>query len=513
MIVSKFIKIKRPNGISYKHYKDLGYYIVSAEIEVKIEHLPKTSKYRVEVECDYCNKTKHIAYGDYYKMTNGGSDKYACIDCNRLKYKENCVNKYGVDNTFQLESVKDKIKKTNLSRYGTEYHTKSEEFKSKIKEIVFNKYGVENVSQLEDVKNKVKETNLVKFGSEFIFNSDNFRSSNKIDSDENHVSYLGKSIHLFKCDKDHDFEISNSNYYGRLRYNTPLCTICDPIGENRSIKEKHLFSYISSIYCGGIISGYKDTFEIDIYLPDLKIGFEFNGLYWHSEKFLTKNYHIDKTNYFKDRGIKIIHIWEDDWDYKQNITKSIIKNKINLTDYKIFARKCDIREVNYLDCKSFLNENHIQGVVNNSLGVGLYYNNDLVSLMTFDHFEGRKKMIGDEWNLNRFCNLLNTSVVGGASRLLKYFILKYSPNRIISYADRSWSDGGLYNKIGFNQLYFSESDYKYLHNCRRINKSRYRSKNNISESKIDMLKIYDCGKIKYEMIIVKTPPKIKLYEK
>jgi hypothetical protein len=505
MIVSEFIKIKRPNGISYKHYKDLGYDMTIAEIEVKIDHLPKTSRYRIDAKCDYCDNIKHISYGDYYKITNGG-DKYACSDCNRLKYKDNCIKKYGVDNTFQLESVKEKIKETNLSKYGLEYHTKSEEFKSKVKEIILNKYGVENVSQLEDVKNKVKKTNLVKFGAEYVFYSKEFRGKYyKIDSDENQISYIGNGIHLFRCDKGHNFEISNSNYYGRLRYSTPLCTICYPIGENRSIKEQNLFDYIKSIYIGNIIKGYKDTFEIDIYLPELKIGFEFNGLYWHSEKFVEKNYHFDKTNFFNNKGIKIIHIWEDDWDYRQNIIKSIIKNKINLTDYKIFARKCDIRDVNYEDCKLFLNKNHIQGVVNNSFGVGLYYNNELVSLMTFDHFEGRKKMINSWWNLNRFCNRLNTSVIGGASRLLKYFILKCNPDRIISYADRSWSNGGLYDKIGFNKLYYTAIDYKYLNRYERVHKSRYRkSKTNISESKIDMLKIYDCGKIKYEMLIEKN---------
>jgi hypothetical protein len=502
MLITKLIKIKKPKGVACKHYKDLGYDINQNEIEIQVIHLPKYSRYIIEAECDYCKKIKNVVYGDYYKITNNGINKYACSDCNRLKYKENCINKYGVENTFQLDYIKEKIKETNLSKYGVEYHTQSEEFKSKVKEIVINKYGVKNISQLEDIKNKVKKTNLEKFGSECIFNSIDYRSGNKIDNDKDHVSYLGKSIHLFKCEKGHNFEISNDNYYGRIRGNTPLCTVCNPISENRSIKEKDLFNYIKSIYNGEIISIFKDKFEIDIYLPELKLGIEFNGLYWHSDVFLENNYHINKTNYFKNKNIKIIHIWEDDWDFKKDIVKSIIKNKINLTENKIFARKCDIKIVDYKDCKLFLDNNHIQGSVNNSYAVGLYYNNDLVSLMTFDHFEGRKKMKQYEWNLNRFCSKLDTCVIGGSSKLLNYFIKENKPKRIISYADIDWSNGQLYEKLNFKKSYETKPDYKYFIKDRRVHKSRYRkSKTKISESKINIQKIYDCGKIKYEYII------------
>jgi hypothetical protein len=124
--------------------------------------------------------------------------------------------------------------------------------------------------------------------------------------------------------------------------------------------------------------------------------------------------------------------------------------------------------------------------------------------MTFDKFEGRKKMLDCEWNLNRFCNKINYSIIGGASKLLSYFIKKYNPNRIISYADKDWSIGNLYEKIGFMKLYETESDYKYVVSGRRIHKSRFKkSKTGISESELDIPKIWDCGKIKYEMIIKK----------
>ena len=83
--------------------------------------------------------------------------------------------------------------------------------------------------------------------------------------------------------------------------NLPLCTICYPIDLLISIKEENLYEFIKSIYFGEIVQSYRiNRQEIDIYLPKLKIGFEFNGLYWHSDLYKDKNYHLNKTNFFKE---------------------------------------------------------------------------------------------------------------------------------------------------------------------------------------------------------------------
>ena len=221
-----------------------------------------------------------------------------------------------------------------------------------------------------------------------------------------------------------------------------------------------------------------------------------------------KNYHLNKTEHFQKKDIRIIHIWEDDWDLKRDIIKSQIKNWLNITENRIFARKCKIKDINDPKIvRRFLDNNHIQGFVSSKIKLGLYYNNELVSLMTFDNFEGRKRLGVNEWNLSRFCNNINTNVIGGSSKLLNYFIKKYIPNRIISYADKDWSVGEIYEKIGFLKLYESKPDYKYIVDYKRIHKSRYKkSKLNteLTESKfmrkIGIEKIYDCGKIKFELL-------------
>jgi hypothetical protein len=243
--------------------------------------------------------------------------------------------------------------------------------------------------------------------------------------------------------------------------------------------------------------------EIDIYLPKINLGIEFNGLYYHSNKFKDKNYHLNKTKYFEERGIRIIHIWEDDWNYKKNIIMSQIKNWLNSTDNKIFARKCEVKEIKDSKIVSkFLNDNHIQGQVASSLKLGLYFKDELVSLMTFDHYEGRKKMLQNNWNINRFCNKLNYNIIGGASKLFKYFTKNYDVEKVISYSDKDWSLGELYKTLGFVKKSDSNPDYKYIIEGKRYHKSKFRkSKTGISESELEIIKIYDCGKIKWEIIV------------
>ena len=441
-----------------------------------------------------------------------GVDNPMFLEEFKERVKKTNLEKYGVDNPMFLEEFKEKIKQTNLDRYGVENPMLLEGFKEKIKITNLERYGMEYTLLLEEVKEKTKKTNLEKYGVENpfqsseirsrinkIINSDNYRKSKfKIAKDPNYVKYIKGNLSLFNCTQGHNFELNTDNYYARKFNNIPLCTVCNPISDSISIKEKELYRFIKSIYDGETIQSYRDKIEIDIYLPELKIGFEFNGLYWHSDKYKDKNFHINKTKYFNEKGIRVTHIWEDDWIYRTEIIKSQIKNQFGLSN-KIWARKCRVKEVDVKECRFFLDENHIQGFANSNIKLGLYYGEELVSLMTFDKFEGRKKLTKDEYNLNRFCNKIDYSVVGGASKLLNHFVNHYNPSRIVSYADRDWSIGGLYEKLGFKKLYEGDIDYKYVVNDKRIHKSNFKkSKTGVSESKLTIPKIWDCGKIKWE---------------
>jgi hypothetical protein len=553
MIVDKNIEVKiaKYNIEHYKNYFDVklgDVILINTEL-----HLQKESNKKINVQCDICSLQRYIKFQAYTKNINSNKNYpiYTCDKCSHLKLKDSNKLKYGVEYYSQHPDRNDKVKKTSLDKYGVEHFSKSKLFKEKafetnlkkfgfvnpfmdverIKSIFKEKYGVEHPSQLEEfnkkiketsfekygyynilsspiVRNKIKKTNLSKYGYESHMKSDIMRLNYDITNNKYYIKYLDNNISLFNCDKelDHTFEMTSDNYHNRTRSNISLCTVCNPIGENRSVKEKELLEYIKSIYLDEVICSYRDGLEIDIYLPKLKIGFEFNGLYWHSDEYKERNYHLDKTNYFKDKLIKVIHIWEDDWVFKKEIIKSQLKNLLNLS-CKIFARKCNVREVSTKESREFLENNHIQGKVNSSLKLGLYYNEYLVSLMTFDYFEGRKKMEDSGWNLNRFCNRTGISVVGGASKLLKYFTNNYNVKRIISYADKDWSVGDLYYKLGFSDIGGNGPDYKYIVDGKRVHKSRYKKsklKTKLTESKQMELngikRIYDCGKIKFEKL-------------
>ena len=174
-------------------------------------------------------------------------------------------------------------------------------------------------------------------------------------------------------------------------------------------------------------------YELDIFSPKYNIAIEYDGLYWHNEKNVDMNYHLMKTELCENKGIQLIHIFEDEWTDKQDIVKSRLKSIFGVIDNRIYARKCEIKEVSHNESKLFLEKNHIQGNVNSKYRYGLYYNNELVSLMTFGNM---RKSLGSKtknecYELLRFCNKLNTSVIGGASKLFKHFIkINYSTTTI-----------------------------------------------------------------------------------
>jgi hypothetical protein len=487
-------------GVEYAMHSDE---IKNKVVDKFIDKYNVDNPSKVKEVRDKAKMTMLDRYGVEYAMQNK-SIKDKC--------KKNSIEKYGVDNPLKSNKIREKIKKTNVEKYGVDNPFASDIIKEKIKKTNIEKYGSINPFASDIIKEKIKKTNVEKYGYDHISKNSNYREKYNITTHSNYLNYIKDGVSLFSCDKgeDHNFEIYIDNYIKRINSGIPICTICNPIGDLKSIKEKELYLYINNIYDGNIIQSYRDVLEIDIYLPELKIGFEFNGLYWHSDLKKEKDYHQNKTKYFAEKGIRIIHIWEDDWTFKQNIIKSQLKTWIGINNNKFMARKCEVKLVTDIkETREFLNTNHIQGYVNNNLSIGLYYDGVLISIMTFDNFEGRKKMLINEWNLNRFCNILEGNVVGAASKLLKYFIDNYQPKRIISYADKDWSVGNLYFKLGFNKIGDSNPDYKYVVNDRRVHKSRYKKSNlkvsDMSESeyikKENIGKIWDCGKLKFEMIL------------
>lgn len=255
--------------------------------------------------------------------------------------------------------------------------------------------------------------------------------------------------------------------------------------------------------------------ELDIVDDTNKIAIEYDGLYWHSDEKVTDyKYHLNKTTLCRQNGYRLIHIFEDEWLNKTEIVKSRLENIFGKTPNKIGARKCKISEISQKEAKEFLNNNHIQGNVNSSIRYGLFYKGELVSVMTFGKLRKNLGSTSEDgsYELVRFCNKLHCNIIGGASKLLKHFIKEFNPKRIISYADKRWSNGEMYVKLGFEHLRDSKPSYFYtLHGKTRENRFKYRKDilvsegydKNKSESQImkerGYSRIYDCGCMVFEI--------------
>lgn len=255
--------------------------------------------------------------------------------------------------------------------------------------------------------------------------------------------------------------------------------------------------------------------EIDLYIPTLRIGIEYNGLYWHSEKMgKTINYHQSKTILADSEGVRLIHIFEDEWNNKQEIVKNRLRHILGKTKSRIYARKCLIKEINSTMKKDYLEGNHIQGNDNSTIKLGLFYNDILVGVMTFS---SPRKSLGyniTDNNVYELVRFVSDNVIGGADKLLKHFIRNYKPNKIISYADRRWSRGELYEKLGFNLINTTKPNYWYTKDFRtREHRFNYRKDILVSKgfdinktereimNELGYHRIYDCGSFKFELTL------------
>ena len=559
MVLDNEIQI-RVNSTALKHYREKGYVVnMGDQIIVKIDDLTKSSGYKIHVKCDICGNEKYLPYISYldnikkynlYTCSNKCAyvkNKKTCLEKygdenyhNTEKIKVTNLKKYGCENVFQNEEIKNKIKKTNLEKFGFESHNKSDIVKKNKEKIYLEKYGVtcpmNTIEQIEKSKvlkierygslnnyKKIKETFLKKYNVEH--NSQikeiadkKIKKYKKTINKKFLIRYkefgiisanFDTDIFVFNCEKGHTFEISNNLLTSRISTNTKLCTICNPIGQHISGQEILFSEYLKEIYMGEILLNTKKIInpnELDIYLPELKLAFEYNGLFWHNELHRNKTYHRDKTDQCEKKGIKLIHIYEDDWMIKTNIVKSYIFNLLGKISNKIFARKCVIKEINNKIVRDFLENNHLRGFVESQIKIGLFYENELVSLMTFV----RSNKYESVYEMMIFCNKLNTTIIGGSNKIFKYFIDKYKPLEVISYDDRSWSQGELYKKLRFTFVDKTPPNYYYIID-KTIRKHRFEfSKNilvkqgynsNLSEHEImldrKIYRIYDSGSLKF----------------
>lgn len=286
-----------------------------------------------------------------------------------------------------------------------------------------------------------------------------------------------------------------------------------------SKEELKLVEFIKSNYDGEIITNDKDVLsghELDVYLPDLNLAIELNGDMFHSDLYKSKLYHLQKTVECNNKGIHLVHIWMCDWIKKQDIIKSILLNKLGGVKTRIYARNTEVRIVPHKESQIFLAANHLQGPSVSNTRIGLYHNDELVQLMTFGklrHATGHKP-VDNSYELIRMCSNLNTIVVGGSNKLLKHFIKTYTPRNIISFANRDWATGGIYEKMGFKFTGFTPVGYFYTKSKIKYHRYKFQKhklvKDGYDKSKTEyeimmergFTRTWDCGNMKYELKLI-----------
>ena len=342
---------------------------------------------------------------------------------------------------------------------------------------------------------------------------DKLKEVNKIPQEE--IIERFKKVHSYK------YDYSNVTYENML---TQVDIKCSKHGVFRQVPGDHIGGH-GCPSCSSSVSNEENNFfnelnldnvirssrsiippmQLDGYLPDFKLGIEYCGLYFHSTERLDKNYHLNKLLKSREKGIRLIQIFSDEWFLKKDIVKSRIKSILGKYEKIVYGRKTNVDYVDRNKAKEFLDDNHLQGAINSSFYIGLYQNEELLSLMAFN--KPRAGIGGGEYDfeMSRYCVKKNINIIGGANKLLKFYSKTHKGTSIVTYADLRWSDGDIYDRMGFEMKHETKPNYTYIIGKHRESRLKF-TKNRLEKEGYDVskteeeimkergiFKIYDCG--------------------
>ena len=499
----------------------------SGECRQKYSKMDMLTKYGVD------NPAKLQEFKDKAKQTC--LDKYGCeYYAQTTEYKHRvqvtCMAKYGTDHHLKAKEVIDKRTDTVREKYGTDNVFQNNKIKEKTKETLRTKYGVDNVSQSPCIQSKIKQSNIGKFGVEHPMMLKEYKNKAIRTNEERYGRKAFTQQHIEDIDKWYSF-IKNPKEFivNNYEQNPRSAELADDLGVDistidlylskidvyesinsiKSIMEYEIVNYLRKLKPNiAVVSNSRsiiDNYEIDIYLPEYHIGIECNPTCTHNSSIedpwggppKSYNYHKVKSDRCEAAGVFLFHIFGYQWTNRKPVVKSMLANLVKVNSVKIYARKCSVNEVAAVECSKFLELNHLQGSTTSSIRLGLYYNDELVSLMTFGKM---RSTIGKDntdlsncWELSRFCSKLGYSVVGGASKLFKYFIRCNNPIQIRSFSDRAHTQGHLYSLLGFTEIRQSEANYVWVNvksdvGYHRMNAQKRNIKKFLCDDTIDLNK-------------------------
>ena len=417
----------------------------------------------------------------------------------RKKAEATTMEHYGTACSLKSKSVQEKVRQTNLSRYGTEFPVQSEEVKAKTKKTNLQRYGSECSLQSQGIKDAIRKETRLKWLDSSI---ERFNAKG-IDILSSREECIESESILYRC-RVCGTEFSSTSFSSQTVY----CPSC--IKKTASAKEKDLAEFVKSICSCEILENTKriiPPLELDICIPEKHLAIEFNGMYWHSSAYKERTYHKTKTRLCMDKGLRLIHVFEWEWDRSKPIVKSLISSALELYERTEYARRCEVREVSMQDYEAFLEMNHLQGRVKSALRLGLWKDGELLMCAGW----GRSRFNSKDIELHRMCSKLGCRVIGGFSRLVRHSGLE----RFISYVDMAHFTGQGYVASGFLQTEWTPPGYKWIRNEEVISRQQAQKSRlpkllgeaynpDLTEAENmaanGWFRVFDCGNLKMEWI-------------
>lgn len=396
----------------------------------------------------------------------------------KIFYKDTVMTKYGVENVSQSEEIKEKKRNTSIKNFGVDNHTKLESSRKRLSE-----QSKKNAKSRLTKAWKTKENSIIKFEQE----NDCISLVHLNERDNLGYDRCGRFsdiIHKIGLDyieyKDNIF-IKNEDV--------------SKIYEYRKLCHEHLTSYfendvinfVKSIYDEEVLNNIRDIIspkELDVYIPSKNVAIECDGLYWHSDEIKSNDYHFNKTISCEEKGIRLLHIFEDEWNFKKEICKSIIAESLGIYQNKIDSKKCFASEINENSAKEFLENNSIYEFEITDAYFGLFYDTELVYVVS----------LKDEQFIIQECAKLNTFVENGLNKLIN-FIITQTNNSVFIEVDRRLQNIEFYKSCGFKKVSESKPNYFYVFGHNR-EKEMSKLAENYKFSEEETRRIYDCGYIK-----------------
>jgi len=441
----------------------------------------------------------------HYQTERGNYRSYCSSKCSnnssevKLKKEQTSLQNFGVKYHSQTEHGQQIRLQTNLSKYGVENPSQCDIIKQRKTETLIKNYGVENPSLSAAIQHKKIQTNYDRYG--------NSHFNNK------HIETKYQLILSDKSNLKHELTTKS------------IRELAQEIGVNKStiirkIHEHNLTEFLKTSYLEQEMATFLNDcnvtfdqnirtiippYELDFYMPSHNLAIEMNGDYWHSDLKRDKKYHQDKWNSARNQGIRLIQIWETDWNNNKDKFKRMIQSSLNLKNRGVPARKATIDKISGKAAKLFLNKYHLQGYVAGTHFAAFDAMHRIIGVMSFgmsrnQHFE-LKRWVTDEY-----------THPGLFSKTFKFAQNELKFDKVVSFSMNDWFTGDLYEKTGFTKIEEQRPTYRYLYD----NKWRHCSyftrkgiKNKLPEYYSDdltefqmtnnagILRTWDSGKIKW----------------